>query len=93
MVGIVASKINLSKKETKQIVNVILKSIIKGLVKDKRLEIRGLGTFEIKDRAPREGRIISTGEKVSIPARKVPVFIPGKVLKRIVNNEKLKVES
>jgi DNA-binding protein HU-beta len=83
--GIVASRINLNKKEAKQVVDVILKSIIKGLAKDKRLEIRGLGTFIVKDRAPREGRIIATGEKVSIPARKMPVFIPGKVLKRIVN--------
>jgi DNA-binding protein HU-beta len=83
--GIVASRINLNKKEAKQVVDVILKSIIKGLAKDKRLEIRGLGTFIVKDRAPRQGRIISTGEKVPIPARKMPVFIPGKVLKRLVN--------
>lgn len=85
LVGIVASRINLNKKEAKQVLDVILNSIIKGLSKDKRLEIRGLGTFEVRDRAPREGRIISTGEKVPIPARKMPVFIPGKILKRIVN--------
>ncbi|MEW6605888.1 MAG: HU family DNA-binding protein [bacterium] len=81
----VASKINLDKKEAKQVVDVILKSIINGLNKDKRLEIRGLGVFVVKDRAPRQGRIISTGKKVPIPARRVPVFIPGKILKRIVN--------
>jgi len=85
LVEMVASRINLNKKEANQVVDVILKSIIKGLAKGKRLEIRGLGVFEVKNRAPRKGRIISTGEKVDIPARNVPVFTPGKVLKRIVN--------
>lgn len=85
LVGMVASRINLNKKEAKKVIEVILKSIIHGLSKNERLEIRGLGTFRVKDRAPREGRIISTGKRVPIPARKVPIFIPGKVLKRLVN--------
>ncbi|MFH1563821.1 MAG: HU family DNA-binding protein [Nitrospirota bacterium] len=85
LAAIVAGKINLNKNEAKQVVDVILRSIIEGLAKDKRLEIRGLGVFEVRDRAPRQGRIISTGEKVSVPAHKMPVFIPGKILKRLVN--------
>jgi len=83
---LVASRINLNKKEAKEVVEVILKSIKEGLSKGNRLEIRGLGTFIVKDRAPRKGRIISTGKTVSIPARKVVVFIPGKILKKMVNN-------
>lgn len=82
---IVAGKINLNKNEAKQVVDVILKGIREGLARDKRLEIRGLGVFEVKDRAPRQGRIISTGEKVSVPARKMPVFVAGKILKKLVN--------
>jgi len=85
LVEIVASRIDLNKKESKEVVDVILKSIIEGLSKDKRLEIRGLGTFRVKDRAPRKGRIISTGKTVPISAGKAAVFIPGKVLKKIVN--------
>ncbi len=82
---IVAEKINLNKNEAKQVVDAILRSIREGLVRDRRLEIRGLGVFEVRARAPRQGRIISTGEKVSIPAHKMPVFVPGKILKRLVN--------
>ncbi|MDI6736634.1 MAG: HU family DNA-binding protein [bacterium] len=82
---IVAEKINLNKNEAKQVVDVILRSIKEGLARDRRLEIRGLGVFEVRDRAARQGRVISTGKTVAIPAHKMPVFIPGKILKRLVN--------
>lgn len=85
VVGIVSRRIGLSQRDTRHIITAILDGITESLVKGGRLEIRGLGTFEVKRRRSRTGRNISTGEKVPIPPRKVVVFTPGKVLKRLVN--------
>lgn len=85
VVEIVSRKTGLSQKDTRYVIGAILDSISEALIKGGRLEIRGLGTFEVKRRRSRMGRNISTGEKVPVPPRKVVVFIPGKVLKRLVN--------
>jgi nucleoid DNA-binding protein len=45
--------------------------------------LRGFGTFVVKKRKERVGRIIATGEIVKIPERKTVVFVPGKALKRV----------
>lgn len=82
---VVSAKVGLSAGEAKVIVEVIFEAIKEGLAKNEKWEIRGLGTFKVRDNAPRVGRIMTTGQEVKIPAYKAPIFIPGKVLKRIVN--------
>ena len=44
------------------------------------LDLKGFGHFELKDRAARKGRNVSTGEMVDIPPRKIPFFRPGKLI-------------
>ena len=51
----------------------------------KKLNLVGFGTFSVSDRKERTGRNPQTGEEILIPARKVPVFRPGKELKSSVN--------
>jgi DNA-binding protein HU-beta len=51
------------------------------LKKGDKVEIRGFGTFLMKERAPRVARNPKTGEKVTVPAKLVPAFKPGKDLK------------
>ncbi|MBU1153868.1 HU family DNA-binding protein [bacterium] len=85
LVKSLAKKLNLANRDSKKIVEIIIDTITLSLKKNEGIKIRGLGSFEIKNRASRKGRIIATGEQVTIPPRKVPVFIPGLTLKKRVN--------
>ena len=76
----------ITKKEAELIVNVVLKSISDSLASGDKVELRGFGSFKIKERRSREGRNPKTGEKVSVEAKKVPYFKAGKELRERVNN-------
>ena len=77
----------LNKKQTDKVVNRIFDNIRTALAKGDKVEIRGFGSFTIRNRDPREGRNPSTGEKVSVPAKKVPFFRAGKELKKMVDKK------
>lgn len=64
------------------VMNAILDNITLQLSRGNRVQFAGFGTFELKERAPRTGRNPHTGEPVPIPARVIPSFEPGEVLKR-----------
>ncbi|QRN40692.1 MAG: integration host factor subunit beta [Neisseriaceae bacterium] len=66
-------------------VKLIVDSMTRSLAKGQRIEIRGFGSFDLNDRPGRIGRNPRTGEKVDIPAKKVPHFKPGKELRERVN--------
>ena len=74
-------------KDARIVLCAIVNSIREGLEKGKTIELRGLGTFEVRQRKAKPARIIKTGESISLPPRKVPYFKPGKVLKRLVNTK------
>jgi integration host factor subunit beta len=85
----VAEKIEgLTKKQTEIIVNEILESIKNALASsdNPRVEIRGFGSFKVKQRRSREGRNPKTGTQVSIDAKKVPIFKAGKELRERVDS-------
>ncbi|MCA9771707.1 MAG: integration host factor subunit beta [Myxococcales bacterium] len=69
-----------TKKDTEVVVNTILERMTAALAEGDKIEIRGFGSFRVKSRAPRQGRNPKTGVQVSIPAKRVPVFKPGKEL-------------
>jgi integration host factor subunit beta len=77
----------LTKKQTEVIVNEIFDSVKNALSSedDPRVEIRGFGSFKVKERRSREGRNPKTGTQVNINAKKVPVFKAGKELRERVN--------
>lgn len=75
-----------SKREVEGAVNTIFRSMSSALVGGERIEIRGLGSFRVKERMARTGRNPKTGEIVAIPARKVPYFTVGKQLKARVDD-------
>nr|VFK21836.1 MAG: integration host factor subunit beta [Candidatus Kentron sp. LPFa]VFK34985.1 MAG: integration host factor subunit beta [Candidatus Kentron sp. LPFa] len=70
-----------------QAVNIILESIAQALAAGERVEIRSFGSFSLHYRPDRVGRNPKSGDLVSISARYVPYFKPGKRLREIVNNE------
>ena len=76
----------LTKKEAELIVNTVLKSISDSLASGDKVELRGFGSFKVKDRRSREGRNPKTGDKVSVAAKRVPYFKAGKELRERVNN-------
>ena len=81
----IAEKLKESKKKVTQVVEEVFKSIENALAKGEKCTFVGFGVFEVKDRAAREGRNPQDPTKVvKIPAKKVPVFRPGKDLKEKV---------
>ena len=81
----VASTIKLSQKETEVIVGIILQSITESLSAGDKVELRGFGSFRIRERKSRIGRNPKSGELVEVPAKKVPFFKAGKELRERVD--------
>ncbi|OGP57930.1 MAG: integration host factor subunit beta [Deltaproteobacteria bacterium RBG_13_61_14] len=76
---------NLSQKDAEMIVNTIFESMTEALAAGDRIEIRGLGSFLVKQRRAREGRNPRSGDKVFVAQKKVPFFKVGKELKERVD--------
>ena len=87
MVEKVSSKINLTKKDTERVVNIVFGSIISALAKGDKVELRGFGSFRVRSRDSRDGRNPRTGATVQIPPKKVPFFKAGKELREMVDND------
>src|SRR6476659_1330409 len=64
---------------------VIFDSIVRSLRVGDKIEIRGFGSFRTRQRKPRVGRNPKTGDRVEVPAKKIPFFKPSKELKDLVN--------
>ena len=76
---------NFTPKDVEVIVNSIFESMTETLAKGDGIEIRGFGSFKVKQRAARKGRNPKTGETIDVAAKKVPFFKVGKELKEMVN--------
>ena len=87
----VANQINLTKKQTEVVVNTVFSSITESLAEGKKVELRGFGSFRIRQRNARIGRNPKSGRKVEVPSKKVPFFKAGKELRQLVDNN-LKAE-
>jgi integration host factor subunit beta len=91
----ISEEINLTQLKTKDIVQRTLNAIIQTLVSEGRIELRNFGVFEVKVRAPRKARNPRTGDRVSVPAKNVVTFKPGKEMEELVrqmNSENLPKE-
>ncbi|MFZ0630288.1 MAG: HU family DNA-binding protein [Acidobacteriaceae bacterium] len=76
---------DLTRRDSEVIVETIFDSVIGALRSGDKIEIRGFGSFRIRQRKPRIGRNPKTGTKVEVPAKKVPYFKPSKELRDLVN--------
>ena len=84
LISVVAEKTGMTKKDTEKVVNSVFEGISESLAKGDKVQIIGFGTFEVRERKAREGRNPATGEPITIPAVRVPVFKAGKALKESV---------
>lgn len=76
----------LTKKHAEIIVNTVFDSIVDSLRAGEKIELRGFGSFRIRNRGARVGRNPKTGDKVEVPAKRIPYFKPGKELKELLNS-------
>ena len=76
----------LTRKDSEVIVETIFDSVVRSLRAGDKIEIRGFGSFRTRQRRPRVGRNPKTGERVEVPAKKIPFFKPSKELKDLVND-------
>jgi integration host factor subunit beta len=76
---------DLTRRDGEMIVDTIFDSVIHALRSGDKIEIRGFGSFRIRQRKPRTGRNPKTGAKVDVPAKRVPYFKPSKELRDLVN--------
>ena len=81
----ISKKTGLTKKDTAEAVDEFLRAIKLALQSGERIEIRGFGTFKVKERKARTARNPRTGDPVPLPSRKVPIFKVSKELKNRVN--------
>jgi integration host factor subunit beta len=83
----VAKVTELTRKDSEVIVDTMFESVIKALKTGDKLEVRGFGSFRVRQRNARVGRNPKTGEKVEVPAKRVPYFKPSKELKDLINDD------
>lgn len=85
LVDEVSRNSDLSKKDAEVIVQTVLDSIVDSLKAGEKVELRGFGSFRLRERSSRQGRNPKTGDRVFVPAKRVPYFKPGKELKELIN--------
>lgn len=79
-----ALKKDISNKKAEEVVNLIFSSMSEAMVRGDRIEIRGLGSFVIKEYGTYTGRNPKTGEPIKVRPKKLPFFKVGKELKERV---------
>jgi integration host factor subunit beta len=87
LVEVVARAADLTKKDAEVVVEEVFAAIIESLNRGEKIELRGFGSFRIRQRNSRRGRNPKTGDAVEIPAKAVPYFKPGKELRELINQQ------
>ena len=88
LVDQVARSTQLTKKHAEIMVNTVFDSIVDSLKDGEKIELRGFGSFRIRQRGSRIGRNPKTGAKVDVPSKSIPYFKPGKELRELLNTRK-----
>ena len=85
LVAAVAEQADISKKDAEKALKAFTDVVAEELKKGEKIQLVGFGTFEVSERAAREGRNPQTGKTMKIEACKAPKFKAGKALKDAVN--------
>ncbi|MEM1068441.1 MAG: HU family DNA-binding protein [Planctomycetota bacterium] len=86
IVRTISEEVGLTQQQTKEIVQKTFDAIIESLVRERRIELRNFGVFEVKPRAARKARNPRTGEQVDVPRKHVVTFKPGKYMEAKVRD-------
>ena len=82
-----AANYDITRREAEVVVSTVFSAISEELSRGGRVELRGFGSFSIKNRESRTGRNPKTGASVFVPAKSVPHFKPGKELRERVDHK------
>ena len=85
LIAAIAAKSELSKKDSEKALRAFEEAVTEALAKGGKVQLVGFGTFDVAERAAREGRNPQTGEPMKIAASKAPRFKVGKALRDAVN--------
>jgi integration host factor subunit beta len=85
LINTLKDEATLSKKDAEIIVETFFDAIMDTLTNGERVEIRGFGSFTVKDYKPYVGRNPKTGVQIEVPPKKLPFFKVGKELKELVD--------
>ncbi|MEG4633447.1 HU family DNA-binding protein [Microcoleus sp. AR_TQ3_B6] len=81
LVDVVADKASVTKKQADAVLSAALEAIMEAVSDGDKVTLVGFGSFESRERKAREGRNPKTGDKMEIPATRVPAFSAGKLFK------------
>lgn len=84
LVGIISTKLDLSKKDVEAVIDALAENITEEIRKGNKVTLTGFGTFRVSKRKAREGINPQTKERIQIPEMSVPKFTAGKTLKEAV---------
>ncbi|MEB3284920.1 MAG: HU family DNA-binding protein [Candidatus Sericytochromatia bacterium] len=84
LIKFVADQHRMTQRESHALIGGVLQLIGNALAKGDKVTLVGFGTFQVRERAAREGRNPRTGAVIRIPAKKTPCFVPGKALRERV---------
>ena len=85
LIGAVAQRTKITKSRAEQVVNCIFETMTASLERGEGIEIRGFGSFTVREYKAYNGRNPRTGSPVSVPEKRLPFFKVGKELKDLVN--------
>jgi integration host factor beta subunit len=85
LIDTVTEKTGLKKRDVDDVIDTLLECVKAALQRGDKVQLIPFGSFEVRERQKREGRNPKTGERLQIPARRVPAFHAGKDLRDAVN--------
>jgi len=86
LIQVVSEKANLTKKKAKEVIDIVFGTMSQALINGERIELRGIGSFVVKNYDPYIGRNPKTGERIQVPSKKLPFFKVGKELREKVDH-------
>jgi len=86
LIAVFSDKANLSKRSAEQFVNLMVDAMVEALNNGERVEIRGFGSFVVRNYAAYNGRNPKTGETIKVEQKKLPFFKAGKDLLARIND-------
>lgn len=88
LIEVVAQEANLTKGRAELVINTIFESMVEALQRDEGIEIRGFGSFTVRQYKSYEGRNPRTGEAVHVAPKRLPFFKVGKDLRKRINGDR-----
>ncbi|HIC91938.1 MAG TPA: integration host factor subunit beta [Syntrophaceae bacterium] len=86
LIQVVSEKANLTKKKAEEVIDIVFGTMSQALINGERIELRGIGSFVVKNYDPYIGRNPKTGERIQVPSKKLPFFKVGKELREKVDH-------